>query len=519
MQSVMAHSFAQVPSVDIPRSSFKRPSGHTTAMDCDYLVPIYLDEVLPGDTFNMDCNFFARLATPIHPIMDNVYMEVHWWYVPYRIVWDNWIKFCGAIEDPADVSIEYTIPKVDSNTAYDVITNNNILFHYMGLPWVSSLDCTEISALPFRALNSIWNNWYRDQNLQDSEESRTGDGPDSHLYYRMLKRGKRHDYFTSCLPSPQRGESVALPLGSDGPIYFDGSNNDDIVVADDTSSTVFWKMEKDPSTDQIQADGPYGGITPNLHTNLADATASTISDLRLAFALQRMLERDMRSGTRYPETIKAHFGVTFPDQPYRPEFLGGGQARVNITPVAQTNFNGDVGRLGGFGTTGGRNGFTKSFVEFGIVIGLANIRADIRYQQGMERFWTRDTRYDFFYPVFSGLSEMPVLNREIYYQNTSADEDVFGYQESYADYRYKPSRISSVMSSQHATSLDPWHLAEEFTSLPTLGNTFIQSNTGAPMDRAIAVPSEPHFIADFYFDLKCARPMPMYGVPGLLDHF
>lgn len=529
MKSVMQNQFAQQPSVDVPRSTFNLSHGHKTTLDADWLVPVDLLEVVPGDSIRCKASYMARLATPTYPIMDNLYMDLFFFYVPYRLLWNDptggsWEKFCGAQEDPAD-TIDYTVPKLASTTTFNVQTGDPI-FDYMGLPYVTSLDCSEVSALPFRAYNKIYNDWFRDQNLIDSEAQRTGDGPDSTNDYDLLKRCKKHDYFTSCLPWPQKTagtDEITLPLGTTAPVVFSGINNDDIILDDDTvqPGVVNWKLDTDGlAGGQVKADGPSGSLTANIYADLSYATASTINELRQAFQLQRLLERDARSGTRYVEHIKAHWRVTVPDfRLQRSEFLGAGSQRVNITPVAQTNFNGDVGRLGGFGTVSSTTGFTKSFVEHGIIIALANVRADITYQQGLERFWTRDTRYDYFLPVLSGLGEMAVLNKEIYYQNTSADDDVFGYQESWADYRFKPSRISGLFRSDHASTLDIWHLSEDFSSLPTLGKTFIESNTGVPLDRAIAVPSEPHFIADFFFDIKAARPMPLHGVPGMLDHF
>lgn len=524
MRSVMEHSFAQVPTVDIPRSSFNRSHGHKTTLDADWLVPIFVDEVLPGDTFNMNCNFFCRLATPEHPILDNLYLETFWFFVPYRLLWTNWEKFCGAQDNPAD-TIAYTIPKVSSNTAFNVITGD-ALFDYMGLPYRSSVDMTEVSALPFRAYNKIFNDWFKDQNLINDEAERTGDGPDNTNDYNLYKRCKRHDYFTSALPWPQKGDSVQVPLGD---AYVKGLAIDtgnaptagpsgNVVESGDLLShqySSYWRtdtdnvyIEKDP-TYQI----PYVRVD-------VEELAPTINEFRQAMQIQRLLERDARSGTRYVEMIKAHFGVTVPDfRLFRSEFLGGGSSRVNITPVAQTNFNGNVGDLGGFGTVGDNHGWTKSFVEHGVVLGLANVRGDITYDTGLERMWFRDTRFDFYYPVLSQLGEQVVYNKEIYYQNTAADDNAFGYQERYAEYRYKPSRLSGLFRNDHASTLNVWHLSENLAALPTLGASFIASNTGAPLDRAIAVPSEPHFICDFYFDLRCARPMPLFGVPGNLDHF
>jgi hypothetical protein len=530
MRSVMKHTFSEVPRANIPRSSFNRSHGVKTTFDADYLIPVLVDDVVPGDTFNVNMNFFARLATPLYPIMDNMYLESFFFFVPYRLVWDNWEKMHGAQDDPAD-SISFTVPTVASVS----ITTGSI-GDYFGLP-LGTIANDEISALPFRAYNLIWNEWFRDQNLQDSVLHDTDDSGAGLANYGLLKRGKRHDYFTSCLPWPQKGDAVQFSLGSSADVITQATEHTTTGLPVLTMRTPAGAL---PSAGGIGVDGvgdvhkittgtisASDDLSPtNLYADLSTATSGTINDLRLAFQTQRLLERDARSGTRYNELILAHFGVTVPDfRVQRPEFLGGGSSPINITPVAQTSgqptpaADDKLGNLAGFGTVAGSHGFTKSFVEHGVVIGLVNVRADITYSQGIERYWSKSTRYDFYYPVLAQIGEQSVLNKEIYHNNDANDDLVFGYQERYAEYRYKPSRLTALMKPEATSSLEAWHLSEEFTSLPTLGNTFIQSNTGSPLDRAIAIPSEPHFIFDAYFDMQCARPMPLFGVPGNLDHF
>lgn len=528
MKSVMAHSFSNVPRADIPRSSFNRSHGYKTTFDADYLIPVYVDDVVPGDTFNCNMTFFTRLATPIYPIMDNLYLESFFFFVPYRLLWANWEKFCGAQDDPGD-SIDFTIPVITGTTAD---TGEGSLWDYFGLPLSNQAaahldpDNLATSSLPYRAYALIWNDWFRDQNLQDSIEWSTDDGPDapgtggSDVPSHPLKRGKRHDYFTSALPWPQKGDSVEVTAP--------------VQTAADTAGYIGIYSDAVGGYTQLDSDAAVVDISASVGSaeTYRMYVDPTINDIRLAFQTQKLLERDARSGTRYNEMILAHFGVTVPDfRVQRPEFLGGGSTPINITPVANTTaidstadpatkdrFPGD---LSGYGVGSGRHGFTKSFVEHGVVIGLVNVRGDITYSQGQERYWAKSTRYDFYYPVLANIGEQTILNKEIWAQGDGAttDELVFGYQERYAEYRYKPSRLTGLMAVDAASNLDEWHLSEDFASLPTLGSTFIQSNTGSPLDRAIAVPTEPHFIFDAYFDLQCARPMPLYGVPGMLDHF
>jgi hypothetical protein len=518
MKSVMtaSHNFSQVPKANIERSTFDRSHGLKTTGDADLLNVLYVDEVLPGDTFKMKANLFGRLATPINPIMDNLYLDTFFFFVPSRLVWDNFKKFMGEQEDPGD-STDYTVPQRTGGTS------TNLLHDQMGLPM--GVTAT-YNVLPFRCYWAIFDSWFRDQNLQNSAVPlKTDSGTDiisnttDYNWYEPTKRGKRHDYFTSCLPWTQKGDNVTIPLGSTADIAHDAADNINLGVYS-TVNAGYTVM--DTGAAYLNADAGTASSANKLYADLSTATGATINGWRQAFQIQKFLEKDARGGTRYIEKVYSHFGVTSPDaRLQRPEYLGGSSQPINVNPVPQTSSTDATtpqGNMSAFGTVSDRNsGFTKSFTEHGYIIGLWNVRADITYQQGLERMWSRSTQYDFYFPTFAHLGEQAVLNKEIYAQGTADDDNVFGYQERYAEYRYKPSKITGAFRSTHASSLDPWHLSEEFSSLPTLSASFIESNT--PLDRAIAVPAEPHLILDCFFDLKCTRPMPVYSPPGLIDHF
>lgn len=533
-KSVMQNRFATVPTVSVQRSRFNRSHDHKTTFDAGLLIPIFQDLAYPGDTFDMSTNVIARLATPIYPIMDNVYLDIHYFAVPMRLVWDNFQKFMGEQVDPGD-STDYTIPTMDFNTNDEAGLGSPA--NYLGIPFLYN-ELDECSALPFRAMHLIWNEWYRDENLQDSLLVDKGDASSDYTDYKtLLPRGKRRDYFTACLPWPQKGDAVNLPLGSTAPLVgtldIDSTGSDplwtsasrtDDILQNTTSSARF--ATGTPVSNENVHFGSDTGLEVDLtagHADLSGATAATINSIREAFQLQKMLERDARGGTRYVELIKSHFGVTSPDfRLQRPEYLGGGTLPLNVQQVAQTSAASgyeEVGKLGAYGYAQGRDrGFVHSFTEHCIVIGFMSARADLTYQQGIERDWLKSTREDFYFPSLAHLGEQEVLSKEIYWDGSSGDDDVFGYQERWAEMRYKPSKITGLFNSSIGSiAIDEWHLSQEFGDRPTLGDTFIKEDP--PIDRVIAVPSEPHFICDMYFDYKCTRPMPTYSIPGYVDHF
>lgn len=556
---VRGHRFSDAPAMYMKRTKFDRSHVYKTTFDSGKLIPVFIDEVLPGDTTRMSVNYFARLATPIKPIMDNIYLDWFFFFVPNRLVWEHWQNFCFEQEDPDD-STDYVIPTV-SATGNSENAYIGSLWDYFGLPVNTSGNLSGINALPFRGVYLIWNEWFRDENLQKSVKIQKGDTNEVLDSTRSSEqpswvftsgtnivpglacppRGKRHDYFTSALPWTQKGPGVSIGLAGTAPIQGTATLTipNGVSVYSDGDSKFLANMpgtlDKSGREELYQTSTYIGvragtgntsvsGVSSNgWFANLDESSIFTINSLRTAFQMQKFYERLARGGSRYTEVLRSFFGVVSPDaRLQRPEFLGSFTKMVNVNPIAQTSATDDTspqGNLSAYGVTAAKfHGFTKSFVEHGYIFGFVCARADLTYQQGINKMWLRSTVYDFYWPTFAHLGEQAIELREIYAQGSEADTTVFGYQERYSEYRYKPSQITGKFRSSVVNgSLDKWHLSQFFNNAPTLNEEFIVENP--PIGRIIAVPSEPEFLLDIGFRYTTVRPMPMFGTPGLVDHF
>lgn len=541
-RSVDQSRFAMVPRADIPRAKYRIQKSLKTTFNSGYLIPILSEEVLPGDSFNVDMTAFARLSTPIFPVMDNLYLESFFFFIPNRLVWSNWVKFMGEQVDPTD-SISFLIPQTTTPVGGYLIGS---VYDYFGLPTVGQMNgaqSIEHSVLPLRGYNLVYNDWFRDENLQTHATVSMGDGPDAGPpTYSLFRRGKRHDYFTSALPWPQKG-SIAVPIpaptgyarvvsdtvigGGGAPVLSIGIGGAPRYITGDGTNVPKWGGTAfETATASFWNPGSTGsGLVADLN-NLTNQTLGTINQLRTAMQIQHYLEQNARGGTRYTELVRSIFGVVSPDaRLQRSEYLGGGRNPISINPIAQTsatNADGSLGDLAAFGTSLSHgHGFNGSFTEHGYILGLVNVRADLSYQQGLRRHWSRRTRYDYYVPAFAQLGEQAILNKEIWCSGIDATDDaVFGYQERWSELRYMPSEITGLFRSTAASTLDAWHLSQRFTVLPVLSTTFIVDFP--PIARIQAVDQSPvsaEFLFDAFFDIKATRPVPMFSVPMSLGRF
>ena len=538
IKSATQHTFALAPSADIPRSYFNRSENYKTTMYAGFLTPVYFDDVIPGDTFNVSLSAFARILSPLKfPILDNLYLDIQFWYVPLRLVYEDYEKFFGSSkgrEGNWEYDDSHLIPGISSGENGFMVGS---IFDKLGAP--VGVPNIRVIAPPFRAYNLIYADWYLPSSYGlDSPEVKIDSTDDDASLYTLRKRLKRADGFTAALPEPQRGPGVQLAFTGNAPVVGDGKALG-LTTGSKDISLFFFRQSNHPgqssngfnkdlgSTASVDlgGDNKVLGLSQDANTsgvvaNLSAASALSINEFRQAFQLQRLLERDERSGVQYVSTLLAHFGVRSPDaRLQRPEYLGGGSFPIQVHSVANTS-GGDreQASLAAFGLTGvERCGFTKSFVEHGYVFGLASIRSDNTYQQGIPKNLDRWARFDYYWPVFAHLGEEAIKNRTIYAQGTPEDDEVFGYQERYWDYRYSTSKITGDLRSTAPLSLDSWHLAQNFTSLPKLNAEFLEVNV--PMSRVRAVTDGPDFLYDSLIQVKAARPLPLFGIPGMVDHF
>lgn len=543
------YNFAQNPQVGVSRSRFQRNSDNKTTFNTGDLIPIYLDEVLPGDTHQVDVACVMRMATPIFPVMDNAFCDFYFFFVPNRLLWQHWKEFMGENKETAwTPKTEYSVPQV---TAPKGGWAEGTLADYLGLP--TKVEGISVSALPGRAYGLIYNEWFRNQNVTqptlvevtDATTTGKNDGSatnDSAITLaKPLKAAKVFDYYTGALPEPQKGEPITIPITGSAPIGLYNADTGDVTTDSDKMKKIFsdagltaqngayqasyWDPGSGPTANKGLAVGQanlgtYTGV--NLGADLSSVNATTINQLRQAFQIQKLLEKDARGGTRYREVLREHFGVISPDSRMQiPEYLGGYRLPINVSQVIQTSSTDSTSPQGNTAalsvTTMNKPMFTKSFTEHGFIMGLAVVRTDQTYQQGIDRMWSRKGRYDYYWPVLANIGEQAILNKEIYAEGSPNDDMAFGYQEAWADYRYKPNKVTGLFRSNATQSLDAWHYAQDYKSLPFLGTEWMEQSDNE-MKRTLAVQSQPDFIADFYFMNKTTRCMPVYSIPGLIDH-
>lgn len=556
-RNVESHFALNPTRIDMSRSTFDRSASVKTSFNVGDIVPFFVEEVLPGDTFNVHTSKVVRMQTLLTPMMDNIYLDTYYFFVPNRLVWNHWKEFNGENTESAWIpQTEYSVPQI---TAPSGGWSVGTLADYFGLP--TGVAGISVSALPFRAYALVINEWFRDQNLQDPlvvpVDDATVQGVNTGVFVSDVAKGgkpyvasKYHDYFTSCLPSPQKGPDVTLSVASQGdlPVLPKSANVDpNLYTRAMKIGSIYgtsgggrdWtpSQNRDTRTNSLGeiiggdtlSESPTGvGLSPyNLWAiNSGNAIVATINQLRMAFQIQKLYERDARGGTRYIEVLKSHFGVTSPDaRLQRPEYLGGNRVPINVNQVIQQSGTGSgadtpQGTVVGMSQTTDSNAdFIKSFTEHGYILGVMVARYDHTYQQGIERHWSRKTRFDYYWPVFANIGEQAVKNKEIFAQGIAVDDEVFGYQEAWSDYRYKPNRVTGEMRSAYAQSLDVWHLADDYDKLPSLSDSWIREDA-ATVDRVLAVKSSVsnQLFADIYIKNRATRPMPMYSIPGLIDH-